>query len=52
MRLNNDQVEGHVRPRKLGELEAVVAFLERADEEDKACQGDFSEIVGILLQRH
>lgn len=34
--LDDDQVEGHVRPRKVGELELVVAGLERGDEEDEA----------------
>ena len=34
--LHHDQVEGHVGPAELGELESVVAFLEGADEEDKA----------------
>ncbi len=34
--LHDYEVEGHVRPAELGELEAVVAFFERADEEDEA----------------
>ena len=36
MRLHDDQVERHVCPRELSELEAVVTFLEGSDEEDKA----------------
>ena len=39
MGLYDDQVESHVRPGELGELEAVVAFLERANKEDKSCAG-------------
>jgi hypothetical protein len=35
--LYHDQVEGHVRPGELGELESVVALLQRADEEHEAC---------------
>lgn len=37
VRLHDDQIERHVRPRKLGELESIVTLLERADEEDEAC---------------
>ena len=37
MSLYNDQIQGHMRPGKLGELEAVVAFLEGANKEDKTC---------------
>lgn len=37
MGLYDDQVESHVRPGELGKLEAVVAFLERANKEDKTC---------------
>ena len=33
--LNHDQVEGHVCPAELGELEAIVAFLQGANEEDE-----------------
>jgi hypothetical protein len=36
VRLHNDQVEGHVGPGELGELELVVTLLERANEEHKA----------------
>jgi hypothetical protein len=35
--LHHDQVQGHVCPSELRELELVVALLQRADEEDKAC---------------
>lgn len=34
--LNNDQVESHVGPSKLRELELVVALLERCHKEDEA----------------
>ena len=37
VRLHNDQVERHMCPGELGELELVVPFLERADEEDETC---------------
>jgi len=37
--LHNDEVERHVRPGELGELELVVAFLEGGDEEDEAFGG-------------
>ena len=33
--LDNDEVQSNVGPGKLSELEAVVAFLKRADKEDK-----------------
>jgi hypothetical protein len=36
VRLYDDQVESHVGPGELGELELVVAFLERANEEHEA----------------
>ena len=36
VRLSNDEEKGHVRPSKLGELELVVALLERTNEEDEA----------------
>jgi hypothetical protein len=36
MGLHDDQVERDVRPAELGELESVVAFLQRAYEEDEA----------------
>ena len=36
MCLDDNQVEGHVCPGELGELEAIMAFLERGDEEDEA----------------
>ena len=39
MGLYDDQIEGHVRPGELGELEAIVAFLERGNKEDKTCNG-------------
>lgn len=35
VRLHDDQVERHVRPGPLGELEAVVALLQGCDEEDE-----------------
>jgi hypothetical protein len=34
--LEDDEVESHVRPSKVGELELVVTGLERCDEEDEA----------------
>lgn len=34
--LHNNQVEGHVSPGELGELELVMTFLERGDEENEA----------------
>jgi hypothetical protein len=34
--LDDDDEEGHVRPPELAELEAQVAGLERADEEEEA----------------
>jgi hypothetical protein len=34
--LNNDQVQSHVGPSKLGELESVVALLQRPDEEHES----------------
>lgn len=34
--LNDDQIERHVRPSKLCELELIVALLERNDEEDES----------------
>ena len=34
--LHDNQVESHVSPSELSELELVVALLERADEEDEA----------------
>ena len=36
MRLYHNQVERHVGPCELCELELVVSLLERADEEDEA----------------
>lgn len=36
--LADNEEEGHVRPGKLGELELVVALLQREDEEDEACE--------------
>ena len=36
VRLHDNQVESHVSPSKLSELELVVTLLERADEEDEA----------------
>lgn len=38
MGLYDDQVEGHVRPSELGELEAVVTFLKRTNKEDEPCK--------------
>ena len=35
--LDDDQVERHMGPGELGELETVVALLEGADEEDETC---------------
>lgn len=35
--LYNDQIERHVGPGELSELELVVALLERSDEENEAC---------------
>lgn len=37
MCLHDDEVQSHVGPRKLCKLKFVVAFLERHDEEHKAC---------------
>lgn len=37
MSLDDDQIQGHVRPGELGKLETVVAFGERANKEDEAC---------------
>jgi len=37
VRLHDDEVERHVGPGKLGELELVVARLKRGDEEDETC---------------
>lgn len=37
MGLNDDEVQRHVRPCKVGKLELVVSGLERCDEEDEAC---------------
>lgn len=36
MGLDDDQIEGHVCPSELGELESVVPFFKRADKEDEA----------------
>lgn len=36
VRLHDNQVESHVSPSELGELELVVTLLERANEEDEA----------------
>jgi len=36
MRLSDNEEQGHVGPGELGELELVVALLEREDEEDEA----------------
>lgn len=36
--LHHNQIQCHMRPSKLGELKAVVALLERGDEEHEACQ--------------
>jgi len=36
VRLHNNQVESHVSPSELSELELVVALLERTNEEDEA----------------
>jgi hypothetical protein len=38
VRLYYDEIESHVRPRELSELESVVSFLERSDEKDKTCR--------------
>jgi hypothetical protein len=38
VRLHNDQVESHVGPGELSELELVVALLERTNEEHEACR--------------
>jgi hypothetical protein len=35
VRLYYNQVESHVRPCELSELESVVSLLERADKEDE-----------------
>lgn len=37
VRLYHDEIKGHVGPGELCELEPVVPFLERSDEEDEAC---------------
>ena len=39
MSLDDDEVECHVRPGELCELETVVTFLQRANKEDKTCVG-------------
>jgi hypothetical protein len=36
MRLHDDQVQCHVGPCELGELESVVTLLQRSNEENKA----------------
>lgn len=36
VRLDDNEVQGHVRPCEVGELEPVVTSLERCDEEDEA----------------
>ena len=36
MGLYHDQVESHMRPGELGELESIMAFLKRANEEHEA----------------
>jgi hypothetical protein len=36
VRLYYNEVERHVGPCELGELESVVSFLERSDKEDKS----------------
>lgn len=38
VRLDDNEVQGHVRPCEVGELELVVAGLEGRDEEDEAWQ--------------
>jgi hypothetical protein len=35
---NHDEEQSHVRPSELRELESIVAFPQRADEEDEACE--------------
>lgn len=45
--LDYDQVESHVRPGELSELEAVVALLEGADEEDEAYHAVCKQSDGI-----
>ena len=37
MRLHNDEVQSHMSPGELRELETVMALLEGANEEDEAC---------------
>lgn len=49
MGLYDDQVEGHVRPGELGELEAVVTFLKRGDKEYKPCK-KLSRVFSLQLQ--
>lgn len=53
MRLHNDEVQCHVRPCKVGELELIVAGLERGNEEDEsffllAMNPNIGEIVCVL----
>ena len=39
MGLYDNEVEGHMRPGKLGKLEAVMTFLQRANKEHEPCKG-------------
>ena len=48
MGLYDDQVESHVRPSELGELEAVVTLLKRANKEDEPCK-ELSWVLSLEL---
>lgn len=41
--LNNNQIQSHMGPSKLGELESVVALLQRSDKEDESYQRGLAE---------
>lgn len=47
MRLEINEADGHVRPCELGKLQAVVALLERADEENEAYDGQRTASAGF-----
>ena len=45
--LEDDEVEGHVRPGEVGELELVVAGLEGCDEKDEAWEAELACVRGF-----
>lgn len=47
--LDVDQVQGHMRPCKLGELEPVMPLLERTDEENEACNGQWDTCLSLWV---